>query len=124
MVASRLYGEDSMLTTSRKQSMRRRGAKWLAVFAAVLLLFARSAAAAHYHPWLAAAHPSLAAGASAESGPCALCLLACHFPGNTSAAPAAMQPRPALNAALPASPDRALATGRSPAQTRAPPSIA
>ena len=112
-----------MLSTSRKRSMRRRGAGWLALFAAALLLFAQSTAAAHYHP-RAATHPSLATVASAEAGPCALCLLACHFPGGASAAPAVMQPRPALNAALTATPDRALATTRSPAQSRAPPSVA
>jgi hypothetical protein len=104
--------------------MRRRGVRWLALFAAVLLVFAQSAAAAHYHPRLATAHPSVTTVISAETGPCALCLLACHFPGNASAAPAVVRPNPALNATLPASPDRALATGRSPAQTRAPPSIA
>jgi hypothetical protein len=96
----------------------------LVLFAAALLLFEQSAAAAHYHPRPATVHPSLGTVASAETGPCALCLLACHFPGNFRAAPAVVQPHPALDSAPTASPDRALATGRSPAQTRAPPSIA
>jgi hypothetical protein len=104
--------------------MRRHGARWSVLLAAVLLLLEQSAAASHYHPRPATAHPSLAAVISAETGPCALCLLACHLPGNFSTAPAVAQPLPALDTAPAASPDRALATGRSPAQTRAPPSIA
>ncbi len=104
--------------------MRWRGVERLALVAAVLLLFAQSIAAAHYHPRPASAHPSLAAVVSAETGQCALCLLACHFPGDSSSAPAVVRPRFAFYTAPVPSAGRALATGRSRAQTRAPPSIA
>ena len=95
----------------------------LALVAAALLLFAQTVAAAHYHPRLNGTHPNLTAAVSAESGPCALCLLAFHFPGTAPSAPATMEPHCAFNPTLAPSPDRAFAVGRSPAQTRAPPSI-
>jgi len=95
----------------------------LALAAAALLLFAQTVAAAHYHPRLNGAHPDLAAAVSAESGPCALCLLAFHFPGTAPSAPATMEPYRAFNPTLAPSPDRAFSVSSSPAQTRAPPSI-
>jgi hypothetical protein len=95
----------------------------LALVAAALLLFAQTVAAAHYHPRLNGADPNLAATVSAESRPCALCLLAFHFPGTAPSAPATMEPHSAFNTTLAPPPDRAFAVGRSPAQTRAPPSI-
>jgi len=113
-----------MRGTLTQRFMRWRGAGCLAVFAAALLLFAQTVAVAHYHPRLDGAHPSLATVVNAEGGPCALCLLAFHFLGSAPAAPAMMQPEPAFNLAPTPSSDRALATGRSPAQTRAPPSVA
>lgn len=107
-----------------QRSVSWRGAGRLALVAAALLLFAQTAAVAHYHPRLEGAHPSLATALDAESGPCALCLLAFHFPVSAPAAPAMMEPESAFNLALAPSPDGARAGGRSPAQTRAPPSIA
>jgi hypothetical protein len=103
--------------------MSRRGAGRLAPIAAALLLFAQTVAVAHYHPRFDSEHPSLATVVNAETGQCALCLFACHFPVSASAAPAMMQPQPAYNVALAPSPGRAHATGRSPAQTRAPPLV-
>ncbi|MGH7913925.1 MAG: hypothetical protein ACREPW_04660, partial [Candidatus Binataceae bacterium] len=66
----------------------------MALIAAALLLFAQSAAAAHYHPRPVTAHPSLATVMNAETGQCALCLLAFHFPGNSSATAAVVRPYP------------------------------
>lgn len=107
----------------KQRNVGRRGAGRLALIAAVLLLFAQTVAVAHYHPRLNGGHPSLATVLSAETGPCALCLFACHFPVSACAAPAMMQPRAADHVALAPSPGRAYATVRSPAQTRAPPSV-
>jgi len=101
----------------------RRGAGRLALLAAALVLFAQSVAVAHYHPRPNDGRASLSTVASAETGQCVLCLFACHFPVSASAAPAMMQPQAADQVALAPSPYRAHATDRSPAQTRAPPSV-
>jgi hypothetical protein len=108
----------------KQRELGRRGAGRFALIAAVLLLFAQSVAVAHYHPRLNGEHPSLTTVVSAETGPCALCLFACHFPVSASAAPAMMQPQAADRVALAPSLGRAHTSGRSPAQTRAPPSVA
>ena len=95
----------------------------LALVAAALLLFAQTVAAAHYHPRLNGSASESHRGGFSRKRPCALCLLAFHFPGTAPSAPATMEPHCAFNPTLALSPGRAFAVGRSPAQTRAPPFI-
>jgi hypothetical protein len=101
---------------------RRAGIGRFALIAAALLLFAQTAAAAHYHEQPTSQRASLWAAVNADAGLCALCLLAFHFPVNPTATPAVVRPQIALNAATSPAPERAVAPDCTSAPTRAPPS--
>lgn len=113
---------DAAYTARLRRCISARSLRRLALIAAALLLFAQTAAAAHYHPQLASARASLAPVVNVDAGVCALCLLAVHFPANPAATPSLARPQPALSALATAAPERAVVPDRTSAPTRAPPS--
>lgn len=105
------------------RSRRGSDAGRFALVIAILLIFAQTAAAAHYHLRPANERANLSPVTGAGNTFCALCLLAFHVPVNPSAAPAVMRPQPVLNASVAQAPEIATSIGHSSAQTRGPPAV-
>jgi hypothetical protein len=96
----------------------------VALAGAALILFAQLLGAAHWHPANLDRTASASAALSADSGVCAVCLLAFHTSLNPAAAPALVHPQRAVSKA-PAARVAVLSSLEFASHlTRAPPSIA